>query len=316
MPAQLRDIFLGVGSNLGNIWFPDQKQPLEHLPWASLHHELKYFIQEQERVGDLIIQSFAECHSPVQGQLSSSCSCCQGPFSQRLLLIHSLPSQTSSTPIFPLRDFSDSTRQTSWGRAAWRKVSDKHWGPSVPANVTHWDCAREAPAATGSQTSHPPPMTLPGRLPELSLENLLLPSIPFSSGVFPKADAFSPQVISYKPLERTTSGTSCGSSIHSKSTEWPQSHPKHSECHNVNTEITSHHDFYVNWCSLFASGEIEMLGITSRFSGLWIQFAEGTWERGGIFFFPSGINIACLEHLRGWQAIILDHSLCERQRVF
>lgn len=132
-------------------------------------------------------------------------------------------------------------------------------------------------------------MTLPGRLPELSLENLLLPAIPFSFGVFPKADAFSPQVISYKPLERTTSGTSCGSSIHSKSTEWPQSHLKHSECHNVNTEITSHHDFYVNWCSLFASGEIEMLGITSRFSGCEFNLQRAPGREGEYFFFPQGL---------------------------
>lgn len=32
MPAQLRDVFLGVGSHSENIWFSDQKQPLKHLP--------------------------------------------------------------------------------------------------------------------------------------------------------------------------------------------------------------------------------------------------------------------------------------------
>lgn len=194
MPAQLRDVFLSVGSHSGNIWFSDQKQPLKHLPWASFHHKLKYFIQKLERVGGLIIQSFAMSDIP-----QARASWARALSHKGRSLIHSLPSQTTSTPIFLPRHFSDNTGKRSWGEQHGEQSVSKHWGASVPANVTHWDRVpwklQEPHGASSGLPNLPPSSNHPARKnsrTQWSLENLLLLFIPFSFGLFLKQSLFSP----------------------------------------------------------------------------------------------------------------------------
>lgn len=74
-----------------------------------------------------------------------------------------------------------------------------------------------------------------------------------------------------------------------KALEWPQSHPTHPECHDVHTEITSHGDFYVNWCSLFTSAEIKMLVSAPGFQGCEFNLQRAPGREGDIFVFPQGL---------------------------
>jgi len=64
---------------------------------------------------------------------------------------------------------------------------------------------------------------------------------------------------------------------------------------------------------LFIFGKIKTLGISSRFSGLCIQFAEGAWERGGRFLREN--NTASLKHLKGYETITLDPGSSENQSL-
>lgn len=195
MPAQLRDVFLGVGSHSENIWFSDQKQPLKHLPWASFHHKLKYFIQKLERAGGLIIQSFAMSDTP-----QARASWARALSHKGRSLIHSLPSQTTSTPIFLPRHFSDNTGKGSWGRTAWRTVSEQTLG-SLSASKRHslGPCALEAPAATGSILRSPKPPTLLKPSCQEEFQNSVVLGEPAPSfysiflWAFPKAEPFLPK---------------------------------------------------------------------------------------------------------------------------
>lgn len=74
-----------------------------------------------------------------------------------------------------------------------------------------------------------------------------------------------------------------------KALEWPQSHPTHPGCHSVHTEITSHGDFYVNWCSLFTSAEIKMLVSAPGFQGCEFNLQRAPGRERDIFVFPQGL---------------------------